>query len=172
MEFDLNKSLQILERIPFVLSGLLTGLSDEWVFRNEGNETWCPFEVVKHLTYAEQTNWMMKVNLILSENKEKKFPVFDRFGFKQSKTESLEKALAEFTEARGHSLEELKSKKLTFEQLELTGIHPVFGEVKLSELLATWTVHDLTHLAQISRVMANQYKEAVGPWAAYLSILK
>jgi len=172
MEFDLNKSLQILERIPDVLSSLLNGLSGEWIFRNEGGETWSAFEVVKHLTYAEQANWMVKVNLTLSENKEKNFPVFDRFGFKESKTENMEEALDEFREARNQSLKELKSKKLTFQQLELAGIHPVFGKVKLSELLSTWTIHDLTHLTQISRVMAKQYKEAVGPWVEYLSILK
>jgi len=172
MEFDLNKSLEVLQRTPDVLSNLLSGLSDEWVFRNEGGETWSAFEVVRHLTYADQTNWMMKVNLILSDGMNKVFPVFDRFGFKENQAKNMEEALDEFRKARSYYLNELKSKKLTAGQLELTGIHPAFGKVKLSELLSTWTVHDLTHLAQISRVMAKQYREAVGPWAEYLSILK
>ena len=42
----------------------------------------------------------------------------------------------------------------------------------LGQLLATWAVHDLTHLAQIVRVTGKRYDQDVGPWKAYLGVLR
>jgi hypothetical protein len=57
---------------------------------------------------------------------------------------------------------------LTDKELDLEGEHPEFGTVTLRQRLATWVAHDLAHLGQISRVMAKEYREAVGQWRGYL----
>jgi hypothetical protein len=171
MNFNLDKSIEILERTPNVLKCMLSGLSTDWTSANEGAGTWSAYDIVGHLIHGELTDWIPRAELILSGNK--KFNPFDRFAqFEESSGKSLQDLLTEFEEIRKANISRLVEYDITTGDLDETGIHPEFGEVTLSELLATWAVHDLTHIAQISRVMAKQYKDAVGPWVAYLRILQ
>jgi uncharacterized damage-inducible protein DinB len=173
MNFTVEKSLEILERTPHVLITMLQNISDDWTFTNEGGETWSVYDILGHLIHGEKTDWIPRAEIILSESSDKTFIPFDRFAqFENSKGKSLNQLLNEFKLLRERNVEHLRSKKITSKDLEETGIHPAFGEVTLSQLLSTWVVHDLNHIAQISRVMAKQYKTGVGPWTAYLKILQ
>jgi len=173
MDFSLNKSLELLERAPSVVKSYLSGVSDEWLRTNEGENTWSPYDVLGHLIIGEKTDWMVRVRIIMSAGEDKHFKPFDRFAqLREDQNRPVGDMLVEFSELRSNNLNELKALDISQEDLKLTGIHPEFGEVTLSQLLSTWTVHDLNHLNQISRVMAKQYKEAVGPWINYLGILK
>ena len=173
MHFSFNQSLEILERTPSVLVSYLSGLSDEWLKQNEGENTWSPYDILGHLIVGEKTDWMVRARIILGNAENKHFKPFDRFAqLRADQNRSVSDMLKEFSELRSDNLEELKAFDISEEQLKLTGIHPEFGEVTLSQLLSTWTVHDLNHISQISRVMAKQYKETVGPWINYLGILK
>lgn len=173
MEFNLKLSLEILERTPATIQLLLDGLSDSWIYATEGGETWSPFDVVGHLIQGEKTDWIPRAEIILSEKSDKTFKPFDRFAqVEESKGKSLAQLLDEFKRLRKENIERLRLKKITDQNLKEKGIHPVFGEVTLSQLLSTWVVHDLNHIGQISRVMAKQYKAEVGPWIAYLRILQ
>jgi uncharacterized damage-inducible protein DinB len=172
MEFDLKKSVEILSRTPYVLEILLQGLSNEWTHNNEGSTTWSPFDIIGHLIHGEKTDWMTRMEIILSKGTTQKFDSFDRFAqFEESKGKTLAQLLEEFKNVRKKNLTLLESKKLSTADLQKKGLHPVFGEVTLEQLLATWAAHDLGHLGQIARVMAKQYKTAVGPWRQYLPIL-
>lgn len=172
MQFDLPKSIEILSRTPSVLEALLNGISKEWILNNEGPETWSPFDVVGHLIHGEKTDWIPRMERILSDKSNKTFEPFDRFAqFEQSKGKSLAQLLHEFKDRRLQNIAILQSKNITSADLLKTGNHPAFGAVTLEQLLSTWVAHDLGHVAQISRVMAKQYKEAVGPWRQYLPVL-
>ena len=171
MKFDLQKSIDMLSRTPAVLETLLKEVSEEWTSANEGANTWSPFDVLGHLIQGEETDWIPRAKIILSGSEEP-FEPFDRFAqLEKSKGKNLEQLLAEFTRLREANLEQLKSFKLTEGELNLTGTHPALGEVTLRNLLATWTAHDLSHIAQISRVMAKQYREEVGVWVEYMRIM-
>lgn len=173
MKYSIIKSLEILERTPDILIHFLKGLSSEWITNNEGEDTWSVFDVVGHLLHGDRTDWMVRINKILAESEDKTFTPFDRFAqFETSKGKTLEQLLKEFKEVRESNLTNLRKLQLTENDFTKTGIHPVFGVVTLSQLLSTWTVHDLNHIAQISRIMAKQYKEETGPWIEYLRILK
>jgi uncharacterized damage-inducible protein DinB len=173
MNFTVEKSIELLERTPAILDTLLRGVSADWTENNEGGETWSAFDVLGHLVHGEKTDWIPRLEIILANGQERTFEPFDRFAqFEESKGKTLGELLDEFKSLRQKNIGVLRSKKLTGEVFEKRGFHPALGEVTLAQLLATWTVHDLDHLAQISRVMAKQYKEAVGPWAEYLGILK
>ena len=173
MNFTFKKSIEILERTPQVLITMLDNISADWTSNNEGGETWSVYDIIGHLIYGEKTDWIPRTEIILSDNPDKKFELFDRFAqFRESKGKSLKQLLDEFEQLRIKNIECLRSKNITAPDLEETGIHPAFGEVSLSQLLSTWVVHDLNHIAQIARVMANQYKADVGPWTAYLKILQ
>lgn len=172
MHFNLNKTLEVLEKTPNVLHELLSGLSDDWVMNNEGDDTWSPYDIIGHLNHGERTDWMERLEIILHKD-DKKFIPYDRFAqLKESKGKSLQQLLSEFRELRKNNLQKLKSLHLNEEDLNKTGIHPEFGEVTLRQLLSTWTIHDLTHIAQITRVMAMQYKEAIGPWIKYFRVMQ
>lgn len=171
--FRIDKSIEILERTPLVLNVLLNGLSEEWIIHNEGDETWSPYDVIGHLIHGEKTDWIPRMEIILSAKADKTFESFDRFAqFEASKGKTLTELLHEFKALRNKNIGVLRANALTKQQLTTTGNHPALGQVTLQQLLATWVVHDLNHIAQISRVMAKQYKAEVGPWHEYLGILK
>ena len=173
MKFNLDDATAILERTPFILQTQLKNLSEVWTHCNEGPETWSTFDVLGHLIHGEKTDWIGRLEIILSEGNNKIFTPFDRFAmFEESKGKTLNQLLEEFKSLRKQNLETLKSKKITEAEYSRKGIHPVFGEVTLSQLLSCWVAHDLDHLAQINRIMAKQYKEEVGPWIEFLKILK
>ncbi|WP_420578582.1 DinB family protein [Ekhidna sp.] len=172
MQFNLEKSIQILERTPVVLKQLLQGLSEDWTTPNEGPDTWSPYDIVGHLIHGEKTDWIPRTKIILEYGIEKSFEPYDRFAqFKESKGKNLQQLLEEFETLRKANLEVLKSLDIE-SNLNKKGKHPELGEVTLSHLLSSWVVHDLGHIAQISRVMAKQCKEEVGVWEQYLGILK
>jgi DinB superfamily len=172
MSFTLLRSIEILERTPATLYALLHGLSDFWSLNNYGPSTFSPFDVVGHLIHAEQTNFLPRARHILSAGPSVPFPPFDRYAmFENSKGKSLSDLLQTFATLRAKNLADLKALELTPEQLDLPGLHPDLGPITLSQLLATWVVHDLGHLHQIAKSIAFQYREDVGVWREYLSIL-
>ena len=172
MNFDLTAGIPILERTPRVLRTMLGGLSSEWIDATEGPETWSPYVIVGHLIHGERTDWIPRAKIILAQGDDRRFTPFDRFAqFRESEGKSLADLLDEFEKLRGDSMATLSSWKLTDEQLALEGEHPAFGSVTLRQLLATWVAHDLGHIAQTVRVMAKQYREAVGPWREYLPVM-
>jgi hypothetical protein len=172
MNFDINKSIEILERTPSVIEAMLSGISEEWITNNEGRDTWSPYDVVGHLIHGEKTDWIIRMEIILSDNEDKKIQSFDRFAqFEESKGKSLQMLIEEFKMLRKQNIIKLRLKKIESSDLLKEGIHPDFGKVTLKQLLSTWVVHDLNHITQIARVMAKQYKAEVGPWVAYLSVL-
>lgn len=173
VEFNLAESIALLERTPAVLNALLRGLPDTWVRGNEGINTWNAFDIVGHLVFAERTDWMPRARILLENGEARPFDPFDRFAqMKETQGKSLDQLLESFSTLRSESLSALQSLNLKQEDLVRRGKHPALGSVTLSELLASWTVHDLTHLHQLSRTMAYQYREAVGPWSAYLGVLR
>jgi len=172
MEFNLERSMEILSRTPAVLENMLAGLSPEWLYANEGENTWSPHAVMGHLVYAEESNWMARVRKILS-TKDNHFEGFNRLRqFELYSDQDIKDLLAKFALLRKNSVSELSKMGLDKDTLSRVGVHPDFGNVTLSQLLSTWTVHDLDHINQISRVMAKQYKDAVGPWSNYLGVIK
>ena len=173
MEHQLEETTVLLARTPAVLNSLLRDLPDTWTRRNEGVSTWSPFDIVIHLIHAERTDWMARVNTIMQFGDNQAFEPFDREGNQQeSRDQSLKQLLDEFARLRTANLDRLRALNLQTTDLARRGRHPNFGVVTLSQLLATWATHDLTHLHQISRVMAHQYREAVGPWSVYLGVLQ
>lgn len=166
MAFDLEQGRQILARTPRVLRAYLGGLSVDWTDTRESDGSWSPFDVVGHLIHGEKTDWIPRAKIILEHGESKPFVPFDRFAQeKESEGKGLGELLDEFEALRLRNLETLDALELTGEDLDKRGTHPELGAVTLRELLATWVVHDLTHLAQISRVMARRYSTDVGPWA-------
>jgi hypothetical protein len=172
MSFDLPETLDILGRTPAVVGALLRGTSDSWHARNEGPGTWSAFDVVGHLIHGEETDWVPRARIILEHGEARPFEPFDRFAqLSRFADWSLDDLLDRFAELRHGNLEVVRGWRLTDDQLALPGRHPELGPVSLRQLLATWAVHDLNHMAQIARVMAGRYTEDVGAWRAYLSIL-
>ena len=172
MNFSLEKLYEILERTPAVLKTLLENLSDEWVMSNEGPDTFSPYDVIGHLLHGEKTDWTARTKMILKSGTAKTFVSWDRFAmYEESRGKTLSELLDEFEIARKENLEWLKSLNLKVTDLDKKGMHPKLGEVMLRNLLSTWVVHDLTHIAQITRVMAKQYKEEMGPWPEFFRIL-
>ncbi|WP_420318696.1 DinB family protein [Ekhidna sp.] len=173
MQFNLEKSILVLERTPAVLKQLLHGLPEEWATSNEGPETWSPYDVVGHLIQGEKKDWIPRTMIILEHGEKQPFTPFDRFAqFEESKGKSLIELLEEFEKLREKNIVELKGLNITEKDLQKTGMHPGLRQVTLENLLAAWVVHDLGHIHQISRVMAKQYKREVGPWTEYMGVLK
>lgn len=172
MIYSLDKSYQILERTPAVLKTLLDGLDKGWVMNNEGPETFSPYDVVGHLIHGERTDWVTRAKIILEFGLSKPFTPWDRFAqYEESKGKTLQQLLDEFEKVRKENVIWLRSLDLTETDLGKEGMHPKLGKVTLRNLLSTWVVHDLTHIAQITRVMAKQYKEEMGPWPEFFRIL-
>jgi hypothetical protein len=172
MEHDLTDTVALLSRTPAALKALLLDLPDTWINQNEGDGTWSVFDVVGHLIHGERTDWMPRVERILRYGQTRAFDPFDRIAQeRESLGKSFEDLLEEFSRLRSQNLNDLNNMKLVSADLEKQGRHPSLGIVTLSQLLATWAAHDMTHLHQISRIMAHQYREAVGPWSAYLGVM-
>ena len=172
MQHNLQDTIVLLTRTPTALDALLRDLPETWTLRNEGEKTWSAFDIVGHLIHGERTDWMPRAKRILQFGETKGFEPFDRLAQqRESQGKSLAHLLDEFARLRAENLNELRALNLQSEDLARRGLHPALGVVTLSQLLATWAAHDLTHLHQISRVMAHQYREAVGPWSAYLGVL-
>jgi hypothetical protein len=172
MEHHLENTISLLARTPATLDALLRGLPDVWIFGNEGQDTWSVVDIVAHLVHGERTDWMPRARMVLQSGASKAFEPFDRLGYlREREGKQLSELLDEFANLRMKNLTELQALNLRPEDLWLRGRHPSFGVVTLGQLLATWAAHDMTHLHQLSRAMAHQYREAVGPWAAYLGVL-
>jgi DinB family protein len=170
--FAIDEAAAVLARTPATLDALLRGLPDGWVAANEGGNTWSPFDVVGHLIHGEQADWMPRARIILEHGEARAFDKFDRLAqFKASAGRTLASLLDEFAALRQRSLDELSNLKVTEADLDRRGRHPELGVVTLRQLLATWVAHDLDHVVQISRVLARQYTDEVGPWRAYLRII-
>jgi DinB superfamily len=173
VQYDTQQAIALLSRTPAVLDALLRGLPDEWTRADEGDTTWSAFDIVGHLIHGERVGWMTRARTILDFGEARTFERFDRLAQdRESQGQSLAQLLDEFAHVRSKNLVELRAWHLQPGDLDRTGRHPSFGIVTLGELLATWVAHDLTHLHQISRVMAHQYREAVGPWSVYLGVLQ
>jgi hypothetical protein len=172
-EFTLAEATAVLTRTPATLNALLRGLPDIWVRSNEGIDTWSAFDIVGHLIFGERTDWMPRVRTVLESGEARPFEPFDRFAqLKQGQDKSLEQLLDDFAGLRTENLEALQALNLQPADLIRRGRHPALGVVTLSQLLATWAVHDLTHVHQLSRVMAHRYRGTVGPWNVYLGVLQ
>ena len=172
MDFDLTDGIAVLERTPHTLRALLAGLPPAWSDATEGPETWSPYVIVGHLIHGERTDWIPRARIILDQGPERRFTPYDRFAqFRESEGKSLADLLDELARLRAENLATLAGWRLTDAQLALRGEHPEFGPVTLRQLLATWVAHDLGHVAQTARVMAKQYRDAVGPWRAYLPVM-
>jgi hypothetical protein len=172
MDFDLTTGIAVLDRTPRTLRAMLAGLPPAWTDATEGPETWSPYDIVGHLIHGERTDWIPRAEIILAQGPQRRFTPFDRFAqLRESRGKSLAELLDEFARLRAENLATLGGWSLTEAQLALEGEHPELGPVTLRQLLATWVAHDLEHLAQTARVMAKQYREAVGPWRAYLPLM-
>jgi hypothetical protein len=173
MDFDLANGIAILERTPATMRALLNGLSPAWTDATEGPDTWSPYVVIGHLIHGERTDWIPRAQIIRAQGANRQFIPYDRFAqFKESEGKSLTALLDEFARLRAQNVGTLKSWRLTQAQLALEGEHPEFGAVTMRQLLACWVAHDLGHIVQVARVMAKQYRGAIGPWTAYLSVMK
>lgn len=172
MTFSLSDSIQLLARTPATLQALLGKLPEDWARADEGADTFSPFDVVGHLIDGEETDWIPRARIILAQGPDPVFQPYDRFRHRSRNVgRTLESLLAEFGRLRGTNLDLLRAWNLDQTTLGLEGIHPSLGQVTLQQLLATWVVHDLGHVAQIARVMAKRYRGEVGPWVPYLPIL-
>lgn len=171
MQFDLEEAVSVLSRTPATLRAILAGVSEPWVKQNEGGESWSPFDVVGHLIDGEETDWIPRARIILSKSG-KPFVPFDRFAhLKKNRGRKLSELLDLFAHKRRENLETLRGFNLKPADMALPGLHPELGAVTLGQLLSTWVVHDLGHIAQVARVMAHQYDGEVGVWKQYLPIL-
>lgn len=172
MEFELKQAIAVLARTPQTLDVLLRDLPESWLSGNEGVDTWSPYDVIGHLIHGEDTDWIPRAKIILEHGETRAFDPFNRVAMlEMPRDKSIVELLDTFARMREANLRELEALNLTPALLEKRGLHPELGSVTLKQLLSTWAVHDLGHIRQIVRVMAKQYRDAVGPWTAYLSIL-
>jgi len=172
-EQNLDQTVALLSHTPAALNALLRDLPESWTSRNEGEDTWSPFDVVGHLIDCEHTNWIPRIEWILENGETQAFRPFNRGGHaRETEGKTLPQLLDEFARLRLQNLSLLESLNLQPEDFERHGMHPTLGPVTLGNLVATWAAHDLTHLHQISRIMAHQYREAVGPWSRFLGVMQ
>ncbi len=171
-QFTLPEALALLDRTPLTLRSLLDGLDEPWLDSREAPGTWSPREVVAHLIEGEKSDWVPRTHWILECGTSKPFPAFDRQAHLQGDGPApIEELLDELADRRGENLEVMRG--IAVADLDRRGVHPALGEVSLHNLLATWAVHDMGHLAQIARVLASRYRADCGPWdhPDYLGIL-
>jgi uncharacterized damage-inducible protein DinB len=173
MEFSLQQSLEILERTPTILFSTLENLSEKWINSNEGENSWTAKEVVAHLIICERTNWMVRIKIILSSDPQQKIVPIDMSAhFDLSKNNLMHDLLKQFVLERNKSIKELKKLNLVDEDFKKHAIHPTLGQIYLDQLIATWVTHDLSHIAQIARILAKQNAKNVGAFSTFLKILK
>ncbi len=173
MDHDLENTIALLSRTPAALNVLLRDLPGSWTLHNEGEHTWTVFDVIGHLVHGERTDWIPRVTRILEFGESRAFEPFDRFAQnRESQGKSLPQLLDEFAELRAKNLEHLGGLGLNAKDFARRGKHPGLGVVTMSELLSTWAAHDMTHLHQISRILAYQYRDQVGPWNKFLGVLQ
>jgi uncharacterized damage-inducible protein DinB len=168
---NLYQTIALLTNTPAALASLLRNLPEAWTHRHEGEGTWTVAQVIGHLVHGEQTDWLTRAKIILEHGESLPFPAFDREAHRNAPPKSLNDLLEEFADLRAANLAELRDLNLQSKDLDRRGTHPAFGAVTLSQLLATWVTHDMTHLHQVSRILAQQYRGEVGPWIAYLGVL-
>lgn len=172
MELEPRQAFEILERTPALFGTLLSGLSEEWLRASEGPETFSPLDVLGHLIYGEQTDWLPRIRIILEHGEARPFEPFDRFGFREiCRGRPVDELLSLFARLRQENLAVIRGLVTDPSDWQRTGTHPALGRVTLGQLLASWVVHDLGHVKQVVRVLAGEYREAVGPWREYLTIL-
>lgn len=172
MDFQLGRALEVLERTPAAFRALLGGLSSDWTSPNEGPDTFSAFDNIGHLIHGERTDWIPRARIILAQGANRRFEPYDRFAqYRESQGKGIAELLDEFARLRAGNLSVLRGWHLGERELALEGEHPALGTVSLRQLLATWVAHDLGHVAQTARVLAKQYREAVGPWREYLPVL-
>jgi hypothetical protein len=172
VRFDLDNAIDVLARTPATAKALLEGIDEPWARGDEGEKTFSPFDNIGHLIDGEETDWMPRARIILSDESDKRFTPYDRFRhYQRNADRTLFSLLEELARLRAANLSELREWRLTETQLDMTGVHPTFGPVTLRQLLAAWVVHDLGHIAQIARVMAKQYRDEVGPWVPFMPVL-
>jgi DinB superfamily len=172
VKFDLEDTIALLSHTPAALNALLRDLPEAWTSKNEGDGTMTACDVIGHLLFLEGHNWIQRAEFIMRSDESRVFPPVDRAGRGGSEDKSLPNLLDEFAHARSTNLDALRALNLTQSDLARRALHPTFGPVTLSQLLATWVTHDMTHLHQLSRILAHQYREAVGPWIKFLGVLK
>ena len=173
MALDLDDTISLLARTPITLNTLLRDLPEIWTQRNEGENTWSAYDVIGHLAHGERADWIPRVKCILLYGDSQAFEPFDRFAqIRESQGKSLSQLLDEFSQLRAENLATVRAMNLEPGDLERCGLHPSLGPVTMSQLIATWAAHDMTHLHQISRILAHQYRETVGPWSQYLGVLQ
>jgi uncharacterized damage-inducible protein DinB len=172
LEYQYEHAVEILRRTPATLTVFLRGLPEAWTMSTEGPETWSAYDIVGHLLHGDEADWIARTRLILEQGETRPFDSFNRTAmFEKYQGYSLDQLLVAFEQVRANNLAALSELHITPENLTLKGTHPALGTVTLSQLLATWVVHDLNHIGQTVEVMSRQYAEAVGPWSAYLAIL-
>lgn len=172
MEYQLADAIEVLERTPATFRALLSGMSACWTGSNEGPDTFSAFDNLGHLIHGERTDWIPRMQIILAQGENRTFQPYDRFAqYEESKGKSLDALLDEFAELRARNIAVLRGLNLDEQRLALEGQHPALGTVSMRQLLSAWVVHDLGHIAQTARVMAKQYRDAIGPWRAYLPIV-
>lgn len=173
MSIAVSDAINLLNRTPKLLRDMLEGLPDHLIQANEGGETWSPYDVVGHLIHGDKTDWIPRLRICLSDTTDKTFQPFDRFAqFEDSKDKTLQDLLSTFEQIRTENITALKEMKLRNEDYQRRAVHPALGEVNLGQLLTTWVVHDLDHIYQVSRILAHQFRDDVGPWKAYLRIVQ
>jgi hypothetical protein len=167
----LAETTDLLRRTPRLLSALLTALPDPWTGTPDIDGGWRPHDVVGHLISAELDDWPPRIRRIIDDGTAVPFDGFDRHAHvERDAGRTLDELVARFAELRAANLTALAD-SVTESDLDRRGRHPSLGEVTLRELLATWTVHDLDHTAQIFAGLAGARDAEVGPWKAYLGIL-
>ena len=171
-KFELDEAVQVLERTPATLRGLLEDLSPAWLNYREDPEAWSPHTVLIHFIHNERTNWVPRARIILSAAEHREFPPFRQLpeNAMQDKR-SGGNLLKEFSRLRDESVAELRNFDLKASDFERQALHPVLGTVTLRQLLTAWVAHDLNHVHQIAKTLAKRYREAVGPWRQNLPIL-
>ena len=173
MTFKVDQAIEVLSRTPAVLRAMLQGVSEPWIVNNYGKKTFSPFDVVGHLIHGERTDWIPRTRIILEHGVSKPFEPFDRYAqYEHSKGKTIDELLDAFDTLRRENVAELRSMNLTAEQLALRGMHPELGTVTLEQLLATWVVHDLNHIHQLAKCMAFQYRDNMGPWLEWATVIK